>query len=451
MRTGDLRQIAYDTTLGLQKNGRPGVPFPSFFRMRVLAASRGSKKPVFRSTLFNWALASLSLGVTPQQIGAYLYLLVEFVWALRKRQSPAALVKGFRCGAALFFAVILMSFYATWWVFPDAPAWKFHGAFALFFAVSGVVAAEFNPTRLHRLMMVLSIPGLICSVAWLLQPSELAWALKVGFESYPRASGLVSNPITHAEGLAVIAAWSLARLRSRMDLKERRWIILHLVVSVLVVVVSRVRSGLLGFLVLFILNAAISRENRKFCLGAALSMMLLFMVGLMIFGFNMESIRERGDLARHSLHLIQQYPILGIGPERFDKMSGIDGTPCKHSHNTVLGVTTEAGILGLLAFVVFLFCLFRAWWVLFRERGSHKARIPSWTVDAFASVLASFLVFGLTDFNFSDTECLVLYSLHFGLMVQLAYRSREDSSNQVQWSCSLSREGAHGTRRKTGA
>ena len=374
-------------------------------------------------------VASISLGIKLQQSILILFVLFQLGMALAYGTNLGAIFAKGRRAAAFFYGFMIVSAVITQIKLPSAHPTRFHWAFGAFWAISPMMIPHIRWENLHRWLLVCSVPGLAYSTYWLLQPDEISWAMKIGFTMFPRAGGLVSNPITNAEGLVVLGCWSLARLNNHMGSKERRWVLAHLGWAILIVVFSRVRSGLVGFTVLFFLTALFSSKQRKLSLTAWLAMAGIFVGTISIFGFNMASIYERMDLAKTSWHLFSENPIFGIGPNKWKELEPVDGKPMAHPHNSLLGLATETGVLGLLAYLFFMGNL-----------GLHLLRIRKkfndpddpmrWVMQSLTCIFCIYWVFGLFDYNFADTELLIFHALHWSLITGISVRGPNGSSSE---------------------
>jgi len=256
----------------------------------------------------SWALALCDGSFSAFFLGIYLHQLVfiafaigQLILAARRGIGPGILFTRGRWAAVGFTVTMILGTMITHHSWPIAKSSRLHWAISAFWAVGLILIPKLDWKTLHRIMLITSVPGLCYSVYWLLQPAEIAYAMKIGFHYYPRASGCLSNAIVHAEGLVILAGWSLARLEKGVGTRERGWILAHLTLCVLVVLFSRVRSGLLAFCLLFLVQSYLTPRFRKVGLTATLVLALLFLLATGLFGFNVASIDERAGLIRGSL------------------------------------------------------------------------------------------------------------------------------------------------------
>ncbi len=378
---------------------------------------------VFWQWSFYLSLASFSLGISIQEICFSMFVLIQVGFAFRYNLTASSMFEKGRRSAAVFFGWILFSAAVAQLHLENPQGFDFHWTFAAFWMVAPVLARQIEWHKLHRILLLLSVPGLIQSSLWLLQRDEIRHSLNIGFQHYPRAEGLVSSTITNAEGLTVLACWSLSRLSEKLWRSER-WLILgQLTLSILIVVFSRARAGIAALAILFLFNAFLSPQLRKISL-AALVLTLSTAVGTFHwFDFNLESIKERFGLMGRSLQLWGDHLFLGIGPDQFDAFLPGPGLPVGHPHNTILGIGTECGLIGLALYLLFLGCLVTRAWQLLRI-DKERTVAPEWVRRALVYVLATYLVVGLFDFNFGDTEVLLLHAFHWALLTQLWALSR---------------------------
>lgn len=113
------------------------------------------------------------------------------------------------------------------------------------------------------------------------------------------------------------------------------------------------------------------------------------------------------------LRLVREHPIAGVGPGQVKRLYPAYAPPeamrrhTSHLHNTPLQIAVERGLVGLaLWFWIFAAFFARAWGVLRRVPGDAVAD-RALVVGALAAVTA-FLVAGLFEYNFGDTEVLLV-------------------------------------------
>ena len=120
--------------------------------------------------------------------------------------------------------------------------------------------------------------------------------------------------------------------------------------------------------------------------------------------------------------MIREHPMFGVGPERvgtefpsYYTGDNLDTFYYGHMHNNILQIAAERGLLCLLMFVWF-FVDLCVGLVGLRRAGSATVRVAALSGLA---ALTGFLVAGLFEYNFGDSEVLMLFlflvSVPFGL------------------------------------
>lgn len=359
------------------------------------------------------------MGILLQQITHFLFFLITLAALLSGGCVPGSLLGKGKRSAATLMCVILLSSVIAHMRLGWGTEFDFHWAFLAFWLVTPSLLQQTRWDWVHRLMVLVSIPGLIYSYYWMVRPDEIAWAIEKGFHMFPRAEGFVSNPITNAATLILIACWSFSRLTTKVPSWERVLIWAHMTLSVVIVVASRVRVGILGFLFLFLMVALFSPKLRKRALFLGPVVIILFLVSWRFFGFNMESIHERIILLKNGIAIIGNYPIFGIGPGMFKTYINRENGLAAHPHNTILGITGETGILGLAAYLVFMGAVAFALYRLYQRCENHPSHPLRWVVQSLILVYLTYWLVGLADYNFADTELLLANSVHFGVAIVL--------------------------------
>jgi O-antigen ligase len=129
---------------------------------------------------------------------------------------------------------------------------------------------------------------------------------------------------------------------------------------------------------------------------------------------------DRVAMIRAGVHMVRDYPLLGTGAGQVGRLYPTYATPdairrsTGHLHNTPLQILVERGALG--------FLLWLAIWVTFFLRACRALpRIPGAASEDRLLLLgcilavASFLVAGLFEYNFGDSEVLLVACTLMGI------------------------------------
>jgi len=126
-----------------------------------------------------------------------------------------------------------------------------------------------------------------------------------------------------------------------------------------------------------------------------------------------DTARDRLAMLDTGLRLVRAYPITGVGPGQVKRLYPVWAGPealrrsTSHLHNTPLQIAVERGVPGLVAWLAI-------WVAFFRVSARTLARARREDEDTRALVLgpmaavAAFLVAGLFEYNFGDTEVLLV-------------------------------------------
>lgn len=130
--------------------------------------------------------------------------------------------------------------------------------------------------------------------------------------------------------------------------------------------------------------------------------------------------------------MIKDHPLLGVGPERVDDefpkyyKGDLKNFYYGHLHNNFLQIGAERGLLCLAAFLWLLVELYRSL-LHFFKRSDEEAR---WPILGSLAALTGFVVSGLTEYNFGDSEVLVLLLFVISIPFGLASHVQEDPDSQ---------------------
>jgi len=140
---------------------------------------------------------------------------------------------------------------------------------------------------------------------------------------------------------------------------------------------------------------------------------------------------SRGVYFSVGAKMIEGNPLFGVGPERvhdeFPKFySGELDFFYGHLHNNILQIGAERGLICLATFLWFLVELYRSLLKRMNSLGEENRWIPLASLGA----LTAFVVAGMTEYNFGDSEVLVLLLFIISLPFGLAAHVQEDPDRQ---------------------
>lgn len=126
------------------------------------------------------------------------------------------------------------------------------------------------------------------------------------------------------------------------------------------------------------------------------------------FSFSDPSNADRIAMMKSGIHIIKDYPLTGVGPDMIievyphyrDKNAINQRNP--HLHNVPLQLAAERGLPALACWLWFIVVLIREFW---RRRRGAAASLANMGLAVVAAMLAA----GLFEYNFGDSEFLMLF------------------------------------------
>ncbi len=242
--------------------------------------------------------------------------------------------------------------------------------------------------------------------------------LRLLFRKCARARGFFSIYMTLAGVLTLVLVSVLPRLARGG--RSAVWALPGWLAGVLALGLTHARGAWLGFAVGAVAGALTLRRRWLVLVALALAIAGTLAVEPGV----LERLRTVGDLADDTardrlamldagLRLVRAHPVTGVGPGEVKRLYPAWATEAalrrstSHLHDTPLQIVVERGIPGLAAWI--------AIWVAFFARAARTLRrIPAGDEESRGLVLgsmaalAAFLVAGLFEYNFGDTEVLLV-------------------------------------------
>lgn len=228
-----------------------------------------------------------------------------------------------------------------------------------------------------------------------------------------RPTGSMGHYMTYS-GLLVLVL-SLAGARLLFDKKERIWSLLVMPALLVALALTFTRSYWIGagaaLSLLFVL-----RDLRLLAVIPVLAALFLVLAPPQItarfystFDPQDPTARDRFAMARSGFRIIRDHPITGVGPDMVKEVypdyrdAGAVQDENPHLHNVPLQIAAERGLVALASWLVFL-------WLLLRDlfRMLHDDRTRPLAAAGLAAV-AGMLTGGLFEYNFGDSEFLMLF------------------------------------------
>ena len=245
-----------------------------------------------------------------------------------------------------------------------------------------------------------------------------------------RPPGFMGHYMTYSGLLMLVLMLATARLL--FDARDRAWTILVLPALAVALVTTFTRGAWIGACVGGSLLLAM-KNVRLLALLPILAIMLV-MVAPAGISDRIDSIFDRRDptsrdriaMARAGLRMVGDHPLTGVGPDMvqqvYPRYRGPDAVNeiNPHLHNVPLQIAAERGLPALGVWIWFVVATIRELAARFRR---HESRALA---AAGLAAMASMLTAGLFEYNFGDSEFLML------LLVLLTLPSAAAAAQQIQ-------------------
>ena len=238
------------------------------------------------------------------------------------------------------------------------------------------------------------------------------------FRKCARARGFFSIYMTLAGVLTQVLVATLPRL-ARAG-RARAWMVPLWLLGVLALGLTYVRGAWLGF-ALGAAGCALVLRHRALVLttlAVVVAAALVAEPGVLhrvrtIGDLNDDTVRDRLAMLDTGLRLARAHPLTGVGPGGVKQLYPVWAPPealrrsTSHLHDSPLQIAVERGLPGLAAWVAIWVAFFGAAVRVLRRLGPADAAARAMVWGSIAAIVA-FLVAGLFEYNFGDTEVLLV-------------------------------------------
>jgi putative inorganic carbon (HCO3(-)) transporter len=234
-----------------------------------------------------------------------------------------------------------------------------------------------------------------------------------------RARGFFSIYMTLAGVLTLALLLGLPLVISAQ--RRKRWLLVPWLIALAGLAATYTRGAWLGFAAGVGTLLPLTRRGRWLLVGG------LVIVGLVIFAGsqtlrqrlltmgdpNDPTVRERIFMWRSGVAMWRDHPWLGVGPGGVKREYARYALPeavkkrTGHVHNTPLQILVERGVLGLAAWLA-IWVAFYARAIRLLRRLSNEAQLERALVVGSLAAITGFLVGGLSEHNFGDSEVVMV-------------------------------------------
>jgi O-antigen ligase len=374
-----------------------------------------------RGALLGAFIAGLGVSITLAETALAL-LTLHLLWRLRDPAERAAARWPLWPLVLAFSAVTILSALLS-----GHPAASLESAKGLLLVAALYVTADVvrDPGTARRFLFGLALAATVAAVVGLLQVGLCPGA--DGAAAGPRwlrhrcdrAHGFFSIYMTLAGVLSLVLLASLPRLLPGSG--ERRRLGVPWLVMLGGLVATYTRGAWIGFAAGVLTVAATVRRGRWLLLAG----LVLLVAGALVAPRELRhrflsmadpeeaGVRERVYMWRSGLAMWRERPVLGIGPGGVKREYPSYALPeavkkrTSHVHSTPLQILVERGLLGLAAWLAIWAAFFTRCLGLLRQLPGEATAERTLVVGSLAAI-ASFLVAGLSEYNFGDSEVVMV-------------------------------------------
>jgi O-antigen ligase len=281
----------------------------------------------------------------------------------------------------------------------------------LYFLVVPIVYTGFQKTfeiqRANTALLISAIAAILFSLFYYLTeaaPGE-------------RVAGFMGHYMTQAGVLLLFSALALSMFLFKRDKRRFLWGTVF-ILSQVVLILTSTRSAWIGMIIAAAVVLFFYKPKALIIVPVAAALILFLSPkevkqrALSIFSTRTYSNAQRIEYVKAGIHIIQDYPLVGTGPDTVDMVFqhpkynlSPEARRNVHLHNNIIQIGAERGIPTLIVWLATIIWIFVSLIKLVSNR--DEALFPL-TVAALAALLAHFAA-GFFEYNFADAEVAVLF------------------------------------------
>ena len=358
--------------------------------------------------LAGFVLVALCLGaatfsIATAQILLGLAAIVWLVTVVQERRLPAA--PAFYVPLLIYAALTLVSAAVS-----IDPAASFRDSKQLVLWLMVPIVARF--ARGDRARVVVDVIVALGAAAALYGVVEVTLFQRGGLGE-ERLTGPLGHWMTYSGVLMLVACAAVARLL--FDRREWLWPAVAVPAVLVALVATEARNAWIGLFVA--VTCLLALKNWRLMILAPAVAVLVFLVApanikaraYSFVDLNDPTNRDRRAMLQVGAGMVRDHPAFGVGPEmvqreypKYKPASGVNATN-QHLHNVPVQIAAERGLIALGAWLWFVVAAF-AGHIRELRRGQHLA-VAATALAAMVAMLTA----GLFEYNFGDSEFLMLF------------------------------------------
>jgi O-antigen ligase len=247
--------------------------------------------------------------------------------------------------------------------------------------------------------------------------SALVGILQAGLLGYDTLDSRPVGPLSHWMTFSGVLMLTMGAAFARLLYVKKEWVWPAIAVPALVaaLVLSLTRNAWMGAMAALVVLLAVRNWKLLLILPVAALILALAAPGAVLSRINSigdpndPATRDRMAMLRMGVHMVQDHPLTGVGPEMVQRVYTQYRDPLAvnptnpHLHNVPMQIAAERGLPALAVWLWFVVVAFRDLWKQLRH-GPMQA-----VAGAGLAALVAMLVAGLFEYNFGDSEFLMLF------------------------------------------
>ena len=243
-----------------------------------------------------------------------------------------------------------------------------------------------------------------------------------------RSTGFFDGPATFGNYIllvlpVVIGLSSYIRIR-----REKRWLQLSGLIILTAIIFSYGRAVWIGLIVGLIFMGILGSRRLLLSILAGIMICSILILALPSSEFaqrvagtvkSKHPVGDRTEFWEGSLRILRDYPITGVGWEGFRKVypryrPSEEEKSVSNAHNNFVDVAVDSGLLGMGIFIWLLVTIYKVGFHIFKELEEGYFKGIAW---GFLGSLTAFLIAGLSQYNFGDSEVVMLFYFLLGMVM----------------------------------
>lgn len=390
--------------------------------------------PAFWNNLMYWDLMLLALvvnvstGVSSVAIGlGVLIVLLQFFFTKEIPHFDKGIGKVF----VLYFA--LQMFIAALSLDPGESFRMLRGEFHRFFILFFALMYLKDKQQIGNVLLAFVFSVFLNDTAAVWQGAQAEFKSGYFVKGFNNTHTFLAS-----QCLVGLPAALFAAFYSYTEKWKKYFSLLTAVLTVAVIFISGTRGAWVALAVFTVVFILLARVNLKM-IAASLVVLAVMTAGAVAFipwahhrAITITDIRHKSNTERllmwqSALDMFKDYPVHGVGQDVFGYLYNTkyisplaverapEGHPEKghgHPHNYILKITSEGGIIGLSAFLIFYgYLVYRLWMMYRKEYGKEIIPCGMAGLLLFVGILAE----GMTDTNMNQVPIMRAYWLFMGI------------------------------------